>query len=138
MCAGSHRKKPQFHTVRLSLQVFLSNILKDKAAMTITHEGRIQTGEVNGDSYTVDLTRGITYSINVDGLANNDLSGISPGVFDPTLSILDSNGNQVDFNDDYGGTYDSHIDFMPTISGNYSLVVNPYGTETGDYVLTIA
>ena len=95
-------------------------------------------GELNPsgdtDSYDLHMSLGQTYTIDLDGLVNH-----SPdGVLDTTLTILDSQGNQVAYNDDFGSSRDSHIDFSPTQSDDYTLVVSGWGGETGDYVLTIA
>jgi hypothetical protein len=61
---------------------------------------------------------------------------ISPGIFDPTLSVTDPWGTQVAYDDD-GGTLDqdAHIDFTAGSSGWYTLTVAGYGNETGDYTL---
>ena len=100
------------------------------------------SGELNPsgdtDSYDFHMSLGQTYSITLDGLSNGSTDALSPGVLDTTLTILDSHGNQVAYNDDFGGSRDSHIDFSPTQSDDYTLVVSGWGGETGDYVLTIA
>ncbi|MEC8329779.1 MAG: pre-peptidase C-terminal domain-containing protein, partial [Verrucomicrobiota bacterium] len=60
---------------------------------------------------------------------------------DATLSVLDSSGNQVAYNDDsyFGGSYSTNptITFSPTQTGAYSVVVGGgSGIYTGDFTLT--
>jgi hypothetical protein len=101
-----------------------------------THSGVIIVpGE--SDPFTQFFERGVTYSIDVHGLPNGDADPVSPGVFDPFLTIS-LNGVFKVSDDDSGPGFDSHIDFTPTQSGNYTLAVSGFGSETGDYDLTIA
>jgi len=124
--------------VWLSLRASRSKLLKEKTVMVLRYEGEIhRAGEV--DTQETHLTRGQTYHIDLDGLTNFDADPISPGVFDPTLTIYDQQGHQVAYNDDVSSTNrDSHIDFTPTVSGDYTFAVAGYHNETGDYTLTIA
>ncbi|MCC2690916.1 MAG: hypothetical protein K0S21_3719 [Rhizobiaceae bacterium] len=107
--------------------------------MTTVYNGELYPSG-DDDSYTEHLTRGNTYQIDLDGLVNGSTDSTSPGVLDPILSIYDSNHNLVASNDDANGAAnrDSHIDFTPTQSGDYTFVVTGFNNETGDYTLTIA
>jgi|tagenome__1003787_1003787.scaffolds.fasta_scaffold18420099_1 hypothetical protein len=88
------------------------------------------------DSYRVYLHNGDSYDFDVIGHANGDHDSISPGVFDPTLT-LSYHGNQVAYNDDanYPSNLDSHIDYTANHSGWYTLTVAGYSNEHGGYSL---
>jgi len=89
----------------------------------------------NVDIYEVSLTAGQSYQFDVTGHLNGDSDFISPGLLDPTLTLTDSSGNQVAFDDDGGPGFNSHIDFTATDTGTYTLSVAGWGNETGDYTL---
>jgi hypothetical protein len=95
--------------------------------MPFSFTGEIaQIGEV--DDYSVHMTKGQTYHLDLSGHTN----GMN-GIFDPTLTIYDSLGTQVAYNDDSVGL-DAHIDFKPDYSDDYTLAVAGY-SGTGDYTL---
>jgi hypothetical protein len=91
-------------------------------------------GEV--ETYEVTLTAGQSYDFDVIGHLNGDSDFISPGLFDPTLTLTDTFGlgTQV-FNDDGGPGFNSHIDYTATVTGTYTLSVAGFGDETGNYTL---
>src|SRR3982750_2358033 len=78
------------------------------------------------DSYRVWLRAGSQYDFDVIGHANGDHDSISPGVFDPTLTV--SGHGQSAYNDDanYPSNLDSHIDFTAGSTGWYTLTVAGY------------
>jgi hypothetical protein len=86
------------------------------------------------DSYSVYLRAGHSYDFDVYGWGNGDHDHISPGIFDPTLTLT---GHGVHRFDDDGGAYDwdSHIDFTAGTTGWYTLTVAGYHNETGPYTL---
>jgi len=54
--------------------------------------------------------------------------------FDAYLRILDPNGQQVAYNDDWGGTLNSHIEYAAPTTGVYQVIASSLGgTSTGDY-----
>jgi hypothetical protein len=58
--------------------------------------------------------------------------------FDTTLTLLDSSGNQIAYNDDGGGNGDSLIAFFEVPStGTYTFQVAAYSTTDGDYSLSL-
>jgi len=108
---------------------------------TITVGGSVtDTIEVSGDQdwFQINLVAGQRYVFTLSGTGADPLD-------DPYLEIMDSNGDQVRFNDDANGnTLDSILYFTPGASGTY--YVNAHGwvnpdddtTSTGQYTLTAA
>jgi hypothetical protein len=90
------------------------------------------------DEYRVYLHEGDSYDFDVHGRHNGDSDSTSPGRFDPTLTLSDSHGNQVAFNDDVDGpnNRDSHIDYTADHDGWYTLTVAGFGDEEGRYHLS--
>lgn len=57
---------------------------------------------------------------------------------DSELRLVDQDGTtELDFNDDYGVGFDSHIDWTATASGTYYLEVGGYSTSFGTYDLFV-
>jgi len=87
--------------------------------------GRLATGQ---QELTVFLAGSQTFDIR---LASAD--------FDPTLTLLDSEGNQVAFNDDANDSLNSHIIFTPNSNGLFTMVVSSFGGDaSGSFTLTVA
>jgi serralysin len=95
------------------------------------------TIEVSGDQdwFAVNLIAGQRYLITLTGTGADPLD-------DPYLEVMDSNGNQVRFNDDSGDGLNSSLYFVPETSGTY--YVNAHGweddqgnTSTGEYTITL-
>jgi len=87
------------------------------------------------DGYSVYLSAGQSYDFDVIGHPNGDHDSISPGIFDPTLTLTDSWGTQRAFDDDGGPGFNSHIDYTADYTGWHTLTVAGYGDETGRYTL---
>lgn len=87
--------------------------------------------EVSGDTdrFTVSLTAGTTYVIDVEGSGSNAIA-------DTVLQLLDGGGRLLAENDDANGTLYSRIIYTPTTTGNHTLVVSGYGSATGSYKLS--
>lgn len=88
--------------------------------------------DFSGDSdwLRVSLTSGQNYTIDVLG------SPSSAGTLsDPTLTIRDSLGNVITYNDDGGTGLESRLEYTPSSSGTYYLDVAAYGSATGSYVV---
>jgi hypothetical protein len=99
--------------------------------------------DYNGDvnTYDVWLTAGQSYDFDVYGAYNGDSDSISPGIFDPTLTVTGpdlTDPNDDAYNDDinYPIDFDSHIDFTAVSTGWYTLSVAGFGDETGSYTLS--
>lgn len=90
----------------------------------------IINSELDQDWYRVTLREGELYRLTVDSA-----SDAPTGVLDPTLALRDSAGNQVAFNDDSNGTFNSTIDFRANTTGTYYLDVGGFSASTGSYVL---
>lgn len=93
--------------------------------------------ETTGDSdwFSVTLTAGQSYTINLD-------SASVSGLPDPYLSIYNSNGTQLTYDDDTGPGLSSLITISPTSTGRYYLAAksSPYSTSgvTGQYTLRVS
>jgi serralysin len=94
-----------------------------------TYAGTVETAG-DRDWVRVNLVAGQTYRINLNGSAFTPLD-------DPNLTLLNSAGIQLGFNDDSNGTLNSHLTFTATSSGVYYLSTGGFGTETGNYDLSI-
>jgi serralysin len=88
------------------------------AAGSIEQYGDIDWFQINATagSYTFDAT-GTTLS-------------------DTVLMLYDGSGNQIAYNDDAGGTYNSRIDYT-LAAGTYYAAVRGFGGGTGDYTLSM-
>lgn len=67
------------------------------------------------------------------------LIGIESEDFDPTLTVTNSAGEEVGFNDDSGGTLNSSLVFVSPADDTYTLTVNSFGTTPteGDYAISV-
>lgn len=90
------------------------------------------------DTIAITLEAGESYVFTVFGT-----NGVGSGLTDPTVTILDSSGATVAFNDDIGsGSTFSALNFTATQTGTYFIRVaafagtSPYVGETGTYALT--
>lgn len=59
-------------------------------------------------------------------------------VGDSTLTLRDSSGTQLAFDDDGGPGLYSQVDFALPVAGTYYFDVQAFGTRTGDYTLSIS
>lgn len=85
------------------------------------------------DWVRINLTAGTSYEINVRAAG-----GGGGTASDTTLTVYDSSGAQVGFNDDGGPSLDSSLTYTATTSGSYYLSVRHYySTGTGTYTLTV-
>jgi hypothetical protein len=121
-----------------------------------TISGNISGDDVGGDIYSArSITPGEFVSSNIDYNSDHDYYRVSltPGqhytfdVFgntlsDPYLDVRNNQGALVTYNDDYGGTLNSHVDFTPVAdpsnpTNTYYLDVHSYHElYSGSYVLT--
>ena len=94
--------------------------------------------EISGDQdwYRIQLQAGVTYEFRLTSSGANPLG-------DPYLELMDASGNQVKFNDDGAGNFNSLLRYTATSSGTFYL--NAHGwvdsggqTSTGTYTLTTA
>jgi hypothetical protein len=101
------------------------------------------------DVYKVQLVEGRLYTFEVAGGAdyNTSVLAVPPGELDTKLTLFDSEGNEVAFNDDIdysdvpgSGDISSKIGYAATETGTYYLRVEAYesnaGGGTGGYALT--
>jgi hypothetical protein len=77
------------------------------------------------DIYPISLTAGESYIFDATG---GTLS-------DPTLSLHNASGTQLQFDDDGGPGLNSRVEYTAPSSGTYYLNVGSYGAGTGSYTL---
>ena len=104
---------------------------------SVASSDRVIPGEITYggalNSYTVELDVGMLYTFSLRGAD----SGVGTLV-DPYLELF-LNDEFVNFSDDSGDGRDSKINFIPAVSGTYTLVASDYSlTESGSYVLQIS
>ena len=89
----------------------------------------VRSGTINSatdqDFFQIFLAAGQTYTFDAVGV----------GLSDPTLAVRNSAGTQLAFNDDSGGTFNSHINFIAPSNDTYYLDVGGFGAATGTYNL---
>lgn len=84
----------------------------------------------DSDWIRVSLNGGQSYTFDVLGLPS--LAGT---LGDPTVTLRDSNGNSLAFNDDGGNSLESRLTYTPSATGTYFVEVKAYSTQTGSYVV---
>jgi Ca2+-binding RTX toxin-like protein len=84
------------------------------------------------DWIQVRLAAGIQYTFTA-----NSLDPVT-GLADPSLTLLDGNGNQVAFDDDGGVANNSFLTFTAATSGMYFVAVTSYSYSPADYVVTVS
>jgi serralysin len=89
----------------------------------------VRSGFINStadqDFFRINLVAGQSYIFDVDGISLSD----------PTLTLRNSAGTQLVFNDDGGPGLDSRIQFRAPTSGTFFLDVGGFNTSTGSYNL---
>ncbi|WP_288250526.1 matrixin family metalloprotease, partial [uncultured Prochlorococcus sp.] len=84
------------------------------------------------DWVAITLTAGNNYTFDLTGSASGDGT-----LVDPYFRLYSSNGTQLTYNDDYGGTYESRITYEATTTGTYYLSAGSYGDYyTGTYQIS--
>jgi hypothetical protein len=95
-------------------------------------EGRMSTIGADGDAdwFMIEMVEGRPYRFNL-------MSMDEGGLADPLLTLYDSNGQQVAYDDDGGTGFNSYITFMTATGGTYFASVSSFGnTGTGRYWLS--
>lgn len=88
----------------------------------------------DSDWYRLRVEQGQRYAIALDGVAAE-----SGDIIDPTLSIWDSEGAQLAYNDDAGGSLNSALQYTPQQSGEVFVEARGFSEgATGRYTLTVA
>ena len=57
--------------------------------------------------------------------------------FDTVLTLLGPDGEEVAFNDDFGGTLNSQIIYSAPTAGNYTIVTQSFDGEGGDFAIEV-
>lgn len=57
--------------------------------------------------------------------------------FDTVLSLVGPDGEEVAFNDDFGGTLNSRIVYSVPVSGSYTVIAKSFDGQGGDYALEV-
>ena len=101
--------------------------------------GAISASDEQSTSYGEILTANEEDVWEITALTGDNLLIVLDGItyLDPTLTLLDPNGAQVAYNDDYIGR-DSQISYTAVNDGVYLAVARGYGgNSVGDYYITI-
>ena len=118
-----------------TLTVTVSDIVDDHAnsagGATAIDVGETAAGNVDyqddEDFFVFEAEEGLLYQIDV-GLGT---------LSDSRLTLLDSDGWELAYNDDHGDTTASRIVWTAPQSGEYYAAVGGFGTGTGSYTLTV-
>jgi serralysin len=98
--------------------------------------GQLFQGEIhsvgNRDWVRVDLEEGVTYEVDLKGVA----SGVGT-LADPVMALYNSSGTYLTGNDDGGAGNESHLSYTPLTSGTYYLMARGYASSTGTYHLSV-
>ena len=112
---------------------------------TTTTTGRVEVGasatgnihtDGNRDAFRVDLERGKTYQIDLEGAGTNRGSLVDPQLF----AVADSTGSSLSGtqnNDISESNLNSRVTLTPTATGSYYVLVRGSGTGTGTYTLSV-
>jgi subtilisin family serine protease len=101
-------------------------------------QGRINP-RADIDVYKFSATQGRKVTIDIDAAS---LSPASP--LDSIIGVFDSYGNLLDFSDDDGRSLDSYLEWTPSVTTAYYIVVASYSdsengpTSSGNYVLRVS
>ena len=99
--------------------------------------GTPQTGSVEAsfdeDWFAFEVTEGTTYVFNLDADTSN-----GNALIDTYLRLLDSNGVQLDLNDDANGTRFAELTYTATATTTVYVSAQAWSNLTGDYVLSVA
>ena len=102
--------------------------------ITPNSEGRISTIGAEGDAdwFMIEMIEGRPYRFNLMSLDEG-------GLADPVLTLYDSNGQQVAYDDDGGTAFNAYMTYMTPAGGTYFASVSSFGnTGTGRYWLGVA
>ena len=97
--------------------------LPSRAETFLEDAGTISPAEA---SYTFDGDEGQAVTIKLD---SED--------FDPVLTLLDSSGNEIASNDDFGGTLNSAIILTLPADDTYTVIARSFSGQGGDYDLMV-
>jgi tetratricopeptide (TPR) repeat protein len=107
----------------ISGSCLLGAVGEAKAQTILEEQGTIEPAE---QEYTLDISEGDVLAIIV---TSED--------FDTVVSLVAPDGEEVAFNDDFGGTLNSRIVYTATASGNYTIVAKSFDGQGGDYSLEV-
>jgi tetratricopeptide (TPR) repeat protein len=123
---GCARRLLQAMAVSVTLTGLTAGIVLPQPAQAETlleNRGTITPAEA---TYTFEGTAGQALTITLD---SED--------FDPVLLLLDSNGDEVAFNDDFGGSLNSKIIITLPADDTYTVVARSFAGDGGDYDLVV-
>lgn len=94
-----------------------------RADTVLQEAGTIYPAE---STYTFDGTAGQPMTITLESTD-----------FDPVLTLLDASGDEIAFNDDFGGSLNSKIIVTLPADGTYTVVARSFSGQGGDYDLVV-
>ena len=94
-----------------------------------TNSGTIVT-PTSADQFTGNLRGGRYFTMNVTANGFYTVSTIGLAGWDTQLTIHDTSGNFIAYNDDFGGTTQSEISFISPITGQVRVLLNQFNCAT--------
>lgn len=112
----------------------IGNSIDNADYLTPNTEGRVSTIGAEGDAdwFMIEMIEGRPYRFNLMSMEEG-------GLADPLLTLYDSNGQQIAYDDDGGTGFNSYLTFMSPTGGTYFASVTSFGnTGTGRYWLGVS
>lgn len=110
----------------------------DASTQATVAVGAVTEGELapegDVDWYRLRMERGQRYTLTLDGVADENGDAV-----DTMLGVYDSDGNQLAFNDDSGGTLNSEVTYVPQRDGDVFVEARAFSDAgAGRYRLAVA
>jgi len=87
-------------------------------------------------SGSVGLDDSVTFQI--EGQSSTvGISVVGENGFDPTVSVEDSSGSSLGYDDDSGGSLDSYLDVYLEGGRSYSIIVEGFSGDSGDFRISV-
>lgn len=135
--SGSYTLEAHSTETTVATDDYADDLDDDTAPLGSVAVGGSATGEIEEsydvDKFAVELEAGTTYNFSMLGTASGGGT-----LYDTYLYLYDSDGNQIDYNDDGGEGLESLIeDFTAGETGTYYLGAAAFGSGTGSYTVEV-
>jgi Ca2+-binding RTX toxin-like protein len=136
ICSATSTFNPLLHLNNQSTITETLDASADIATVYSMSVGDVFLGSV-AEAYDKDWIE-ITFEAGQEYIINLDAGTTGAMLLDSYLSLFDSAGNLISFNDDANGTAYSELTFTATTSGTYYISATGYASWTGTYTLSVA
>ena len=85
------------------------------------------------DWFAVDLVGDQGYAFDLEGAPTG-----SGTLTDPYLTLIDTNGDEIEWDDDSGDGLNARLQYTPQLGGRYYIAAGAFGDATGTYTLTMS